>query len=153
MFLQIPWTNLGKSAVVVYIDRLYILAGPKTEAASTEDGTYEVIRGIESQLQQAMFMCWAAQYSPCGKCKVPIMRTCRRKLWRERQSATESTVQSWQLCGYVWPAPEQRTTLQCTVHLERSPAIVWPLEAVPSVHAYATGYNLFSILCMCAGKG
>lgn len=39
--LQIPWTNLGKSAVVVHIDRLYILAGPKTEAASAEDGTYE----------------------------------------------------------------------------------------------------------------
>ena len=42
MCLQIPWTNLGKSAVVVYVDRLYILAGPKIEAASAEDGTYEV---------------------------------------------------------------------------------------------------------------
>ena len=42
MCMQIPWTNLGKSAVVAYIDRLYILAGPKKEAASAEDGTYEV---------------------------------------------------------------------------------------------------------------
>ena len=42
VFVQIPWTNLGKSAVVVYIDRLYILAGPKTEGTSAEDDAYEV---------------------------------------------------------------------------------------------------------------
>ena len=46
MCLQIPWTNLGKSAVVVYIDRLYILAGPKTETASADDGNYEVSSSI-----------------------------------------------------------------------------------------------------------
>ena len=40
--LQVPWTNLGKSAVLVYIDRLYILAGPKTDPTKDEDGEYEV---------------------------------------------------------------------------------------------------------------
>ena len=42
--LQVPWTNLGKSAVLVYIDRLYILAGPKTDPAKVENGDYEVSR-------------------------------------------------------------------------------------------------------------
>ena len=42
--LQVPWTNLGKSAVLVYIDRLYILAGPKTDPTKDEDGDYEVSR-------------------------------------------------------------------------------------------------------------
>ena len=42
--LQVPWTNLGKSAVLVYIDRLYILAGPKTDPTKDEDGDYEVGR-------------------------------------------------------------------------------------------------------------
>ena len=37
--LQIPWASLGKSAVVVIMDRLYVLAGPKddTAAPGTED--------------------------------------------------------------------------------------------------------------------
>lgn len=56
-----PWTNLGKSAVVVYIDRLYILAGPKTEAASTEDGTYEVSSNV------------AVTTCPLSCCAYPIL--------------------------------------------------------------------------------
>lgn len=43
-FLQVPWANLGKSSVIVTIDRLYILAGPKTEGTSSEDEEYEVSR-------------------------------------------------------------------------------------------------------------
>ena len=42
--LQVPWTNLGRSAVLVYIDRLYILAGPKTDPTEDKDGQYEVGR-------------------------------------------------------------------------------------------------------------
>jgi hypothetical protein len=39
---QVPWANLGKAAVVVLIDRLYILAGPKIEAETGSDEEYEV---------------------------------------------------------------------------------------------------------------
>ena len=45
MTTQIPWANLGKSAVVVEIDRLYILAGPKIEVATGEDAAYVVSTG------------------------------------------------------------------------------------------------------------
>ena len=45
MMMQIPWANLGKSAVVVEIDRLYILAGPKIEVATGEDAAYVVSTG------------------------------------------------------------------------------------------------------------
>ena len=41
--LQIPWANLGKSAVVVEIDRLYILAGPRIETSSESDEAYMVL--------------------------------------------------------------------------------------------------------------
>jgi hypothetical protein len=40
---QIPWANLGKSAVVVEIDRLYVLAGPRIEVASEDDEAYVVL--------------------------------------------------------------------------------------------------------------
>lgn len=61
MCLQIPWTNLGKSAVVVYIDRLYILAGPKTETASAEDGNYEVSSSIAAISRILRCLCWSAR--------------------------------------------------------------------------------------------
>lgn len=41
--LQVPWANLGRSPVIITIDRLYILAGPKTEVSSCEEEQYEVI--------------------------------------------------------------------------------------------------------------
>lgn len=40
--MQVPWANLGKSAVVVHIDQLYILAGPKVEAEAGDEESYEV---------------------------------------------------------------------------------------------------------------
>ncbi|KAK9908805.1 hypothetical protein WJX75_003140 [Coccomyxa subellipsoidea] len=39
--LKVPWANLGRSPVIITIDRLYILAGPKTEVSSCEEEQYE----------------------------------------------------------------------------------------------------------------
>ena len=49
-----PWANLGKSAVVVEIDRLYILAGPRTEVASEDDGAYLVLAPAPSRMHACM---------------------------------------------------------------------------------------------------
>ena len=35
--LQVPWRSLGRTPVVVEMDRLFILAGPKQEAAEDLD--------------------------------------------------------------------------------------------------------------------
>lgn len=42
LLLQVPWANLGRSPVLVSIDRLYILAGPKSEVSTGEEEQYEV---------------------------------------------------------------------------------------------------------------
>lgn len=42
LLLQVPWANLGRSPVLVSIDRLYILAGPKSEVPTGEEEQYEV---------------------------------------------------------------------------------------------------------------
>ena len=42
--MQVPWTSLGKSPVLVELDRLYILAGPK------EDNLAEDVPEVSSQL-------------------------------------------------------------------------------------------------------
>lgn len=43
MVMQVPWANLGRSPVLVSIDRLYILAGPKSEVSTGEKEQYEVV--------------------------------------------------------------------------------------------------------------
>ena len=48
--LQVPWANLGRSPVIITIDRLYILAGPKTEEPSGEEEQYEVSDGFHAGL-------------------------------------------------------------------------------------------------------
>lgn len=35
--VQVPWASLGKSPVIVELDRLYLLAGPKDDAVVAED--------------------------------------------------------------------------------------------------------------------
>ena len=35
--VQVPWSRLGKEPVVVEFDRLYILAGPRTEQKDKDD--------------------------------------------------------------------------------------------------------------------
>lgn len=35
VLLQVPWSRLGKEPVVVEFDRLYILAGPRSEEAGS----------------------------------------------------------------------------------------------------------------------
>ena len=158
MCLQIPWTNLGKSAVVVYIDRLYILAGPKTEAASAEDGTYEVSSSPAAPIMtqwascaglRVVFSMLARNSSSCG------LR--RRKPWKGRPSDTESTAQSWHLCGCVWPE-SSAPSLDYIVHLLNLFAVPWHLTEYPPcvVRTHSTlRYTRwpFGMLLVCTGKG
>lgn len=39
--VQVPWASLGRSPVLVEVDRLYILAGPKEEKLDDDDTTTE----------------------------------------------------------------------------------------------------------------
>lgn len=101
MCLQIPWTNLGKSAVVVYVDRLYILAGPKTEAASAEDGAYEVSTITAASAMPIYHFKPSPRHILLKLHQRLIWSACRLKLWKERPSGAELTVQSWPPCGCV----------------------------------------------------
>ena len=35
--MQVPWASLGRSPVLVELDRLYLLAGPKADQTATQE--------------------------------------------------------------------------------------------------------------------
>ena len=40
--VQVPWANLGRAPVLVELDRLYLLAGPKDEFAEQDSNLEQV---------------------------------------------------------------------------------------------------------------
>ena len=40
--MQVPWASLGRAPVLVELDRLYLLAGPKEEFEESDSSTEQV---------------------------------------------------------------------------------------------------------------
>ena len=45
--LQVPWASLGRAPVLVELDRLYLLAGPKEEFEDADSVLEQVPAGVQ----------------------------------------------------------------------------------------------------------
>ena len=48
--LQVPWASLGRAPVIVEMDRLYVLAGPRVETEGPESDENQVRADIAQML-------------------------------------------------------------------------------------------------------
>lgn len=54
ILFQVPWASLGRSPVLVELDRLYILAGPKVDDGSDEVAEVSLVQELPPETDSKM---------------------------------------------------------------------------------------------------
>ncbi len=93
--MQVPWANLGKSAVVVLIDRLYILAGPKAEAKAGKEESYEVT-DVSTCMHYPRCTLAATCTAPQTELQLIEGRSWKLKVWKQAIMVMTRCAWSWQ---------------------------------------------------------